>query len=288
MIETKVIYALLFLVYLRLGRTQSTNLSCDIRPGQANTTDKLQRLRAHLINNNLLGYVIFSEDEHQSEYVQPYDERRAWISGFTGSAGTAVVTRDQAALWTDGRYFTQAEGELDCRNWSLMRSGQPGVPSLSSWIASQVTATSPSKQIGVTAQFVSSNWWSSVSGVLSARNGTLTEVTDLIGLVWDSSNGRPPAASNTVQVHELRFTGTPWGEKVKTVARLVQERKANAFLVTALDDVAWLFSVRGSDIPYNPFFKVRRRGACPVQESLFDSLGLCDGLCRSDCPIVDE
>ena len=256
MIKTKVIYALLFLVHLRLGRTQSTSLNCDVRPGQAQTREKLQRLRAHLISNNLLAYVIFSEDEHQSEYVQPYDERRAWITGFTGSAGTAVVTRDAAALWTDGRYFTQAEDELDCANWFLMRQGQPGVPSLSSWLASQITATSPSNRVGVAAQFVSSNWWSSVNSFLAARNGTLAEVAELVDLVWTASE-RPPAAANPVQVHDLRFTGTPWLEKVKTVARVLQERKASAFLVNELDDLAWLFSVRGSDIPYNPFFKVR-------------------------------
>ena len=90
--------------------------SCDVRPGQANTTAKLQQLRNLLNSRNLFAYVIFSEDEHQSEYVQPYDERRAWITGFTGSAGTAVVTRDRAALWTDGRYWTQAENQLDCQS----------------------------------------------------------------------------------------------------------------------------------------------------------------------------
>jgi len=234
---------------------QQTNFSCEIRPSQADTSDKLQRLRAQLAINNLFAYVIFSQDEHGSEYVQLYDERRAWITGFLGSAGTAVVTLNNAALWTDGRYWTQAEDELDCRNWYLMRSGQSGVPSITDWLSSQANGTSPYNRVGVAAQFTSSGWWSAVNSALNAKNAALIEVAELVDLIWYPPE-RPLPRANPVFNHLLIYTGITWQEKVKIVAGLIQARKATGFLVTDLDEIAWLFSIRGSDIPYNPFFKV--------------------------------
>lgn len=240
---------------IRSAKCQETNFTCPVKPSQANTINKLQELRTHLKSNNLSAYVIFSEDEHQSEYVQLYDERRAWITGFLGSAGTAVVTLDHAALWTDGRYWTQAEDELDCKNWYLMRQGQLGVPSINDWLLSQVNATPPYNRVGVAAQFASSDWWDGVNSMLNSKNASLVEVRELVDLIWQPPE-RPNAASNTINVHELTYTGISWQDKVKTIARHIQTKQANAFVVTALDEVAWLFSLRGSDIPYNPFFKV--------------------------------
>ncbi|CAF1406693.1 unnamed protein product, partial [Adineta ricciae] len=249
------LHLIVFIGRLQLvGSQETSNFSCSVRPSQADTTVKLQNLRTHLISNNLFAYVIFSEDEHDSEYVQLHDERRAWITGFLGSAGTAVVTRNNAALWTDGRYWTQAEDELDCKNWYLMRQGQSDVPSLSNWLASQVNGTSPYNRVGVAAQFASSRWWSEVNTALNANNASLVEVAELIDLIWSSSE-RPPAAANPVAHHALEYAGSTWQTKVSTIAQLVQAKKANAYVVTALDEVAWLFCLRGSDIPYNPFFK---------------------------------
>jgi Xaa-Pro aminopeptidase len=249
------IRSIAFLLFFGYVTSQQTNFSCEIRPVQADTSEKLQRLRVQLADKNLFAYVIFSQDEHQSGGVQLYDERRAWISGFLGSAGTAVVTRDNAALWTDGRYWTQAEDELDCRNWYLMRQGQSGVPSIENWLLSQANATPPYNRIGVATQFVSSNWWVSVNSVLNGKNASLIEVPELIDSIWQPPD-RPLPAANPVFVHELKYSGINWQKKVKTIAGLIQARTADAYLVTALDEIAWLFSIRGSDIPYNPFFKV--------------------------------
>jgi Xaa-Pro aminopeptidase len=252
MIKTITICFFLFVGYVT---SQQTNFNCEIRPSQADTTEKLQGLRIELADNNLFAYVIFSQDEHQSEYVQLYDERRAWITGFLGSAGTAVVTRNNAALWTDGRYWTQAEDELDCKNWFLMRSGQSGVPSITDWLLSQVNATPPYNLVGIATQFASSSWWSSVNSALNTRNASLVEVEELVDLIWVPPD-RPSAPANPVFVHEIQYTGISWEEKVRIIAGLIQAKKANAYIVTALDEIAWLFSIRGSDIPYNPFFKV--------------------------------
>ncbi|CAF0999810.1 unnamed protein product [Rotaria sp. Silwood1] len=254
MINAITICLILFLNSFRFVPCQQTNFNCEIRPSQADTTNRLQRLRTHLISNSLFAYVIFSEDEHQSEYVQLYDERRAWISGFLGSAGTAVVTLNNAALWTDGRYWTQAEDELDCKNWYLMRQGQTDVPSITNWLSSQVNSTRPYNRVGVAAQFVSSDWWSSVNSVLNVNNASLVEVVELIDLIWQPPE-RPSPTFNAVNIHELKYTGISWEDKVKIIAEHVQTKKANAYVVTALDEIAWLFSLRGSDIPYNPFFK---------------------------------
>ncbi|CAF1326660.1 unnamed protein product [Rotaria sordida] len=254
MISTITIGLILFVNNIRFVTCQQTNFNCEIRPNQADTTDRLQRLRTHLISYNLFAYVIFSEDEHQSEYVQLYDERRAWISGFLGSSGTAVVTRNNAALWTDGRYWTQAEDELDCKNWYLMRQGQTDVPSLTDWLSNQVNSTPPYNQVGVAAQFASSSWWSGVNSILNVKNASLVEVTELIDLIWQPPE-RPLPIVNPINIHELKYTGIIWEEKVKIIAQLIQRKNANAYVVTALDEIAWLFSLRGSDIPYNPFFK---------------------------------
>lgn len=108
---------------------------------QKDTSAILSKLRQEMQKENISIYVIFSDDEHGSEYTQPYDKRRDWITGFRGSAGTAVVSWRTAALWTDSRYFTQAEEQLDCTNWLLMRTGNPGVPSLVEWLVAETNQT---------------------------------------------------------------------------------------------------------------------------------------------------
>lgn len=108
---------------------------------QKNTLSILTQLRDEMQKEGIGVYVIFPDDEHASEYTQPYDKRRNWICGFRGSAGVAVVSLTEAALWTDSRYYTQAEEELDCNNWLLMRDGSSGVPTLINWFVSQANQT---------------------------------------------------------------------------------------------------------------------------------------------------
>jgi len=280
------IITLCFILFFGFATSQQTNFSCEIRPNQADTTEKLQQLRVQLANNNLFAYVIYSADEHNSGSVQLYDKRRIWITGFLGSAGTAVVTRDNAALWTDGRYWTQAEDELDCKNWYLMRSGQSSVPSITNWLSSQANETPPYNRVGVAAQFVSSGGWSSINNALSTKNASLIEVRELIDLIWQPPD-RPLPAANPVFVHELQYAGIIWEEKVKIITGLIQAKKANAFVITGLDEIAWLFSIRGSDIPYNPFFKVYYLAFLLYNDKII-FLVLCHYLCEWNYTIVDE
>ena len=119
----------------------SSATSCTPLSAQKNTSMILINLRREMQNAGIGIYIVFSDDEHGSEYTQPYDKRRDWITGFTGSAGIAIISARRAALWTDSRYFTQAEEELDCANWMLMRDGQPGVPEIANWIVAEANQT---------------------------------------------------------------------------------------------------------------------------------------------------
>jgi Xaa-Pro aminopeptidase len=114
---------------------------CIPLPTQKDTSSILSKLRDEMQKEGIGVYVIFPDDEHASEYTQPYDKRRDWISGFRGSAGITVVSLTDAALWTDSRYYTQAEEQLDCNNWLLMRDGSSGVPALIDWFVSQANLT---------------------------------------------------------------------------------------------------------------------------------------------------
>ena len=116
--------------------------SCASRPSQKNTSAILAELRRVMQEQNISIYVIFSDDEHGSEYTQQYDKRRDWVTGVSSSQGTAVVSWRSAALWLDSRYFTQAEEQLDCANWLLMREGNPGVPDIYNWLVSEANETS--------------------------------------------------------------------------------------------------------------------------------------------------
>jgi len=115
--------------------------ACEPLSSQKNTSIILSNLREAMRNASIGVYVIFPDDEHASEYTQDYDKRRDWITGFRGSAGIAVVSLTKAALWTDSRYYTQAEEQLDCENWILMRDGLADVPSLINWLVSEANQT---------------------------------------------------------------------------------------------------------------------------------------------------
>eukprot|EP00899_Mesostigma_viride_P027847 jgi/Mesvir1/8247/Mv12523-RA.1 len=192
----------------------------------------------------LQAYIVPSEDAHQSEYLAERDKRREFISGFDGSAGVAVITMDDARLWTDGRYFLQAEKQLG-EEWKLMRGGED-VP-LEKWLAQTLPSGS---RVGVDGWCVSldtSRVWD--AGFAKSRLKLVPYPDNLVDKLWTD---RPAAGVGPVIVHPLKFAGVGVGDKLKQVrARLVEERAAG-LLVTALDEVAWLFNIRGCDVDYNP------------------------------------
>ncbi|KAI8924416.1 aminopeptidase P [Entophlyctis helioformis] len=212
-----------------------------------NTTARLAALREHLAKHNLQAFIVPSEDAHQSEYIAPCDARRAYISGFTGSAGVAVVTSTKAALWTDGRYYLQGSQQLDS-NWILQKDGLPEVPSRSEWLTQVLPAAS---RIGIDAELVSVNEAKVLSDSLTKAGHSIVHTPNLVDAIWE---GRPARPVNPVKVLDLKYSGQPFEEKIAALQQQLKQEKRSAFVVTALDEIAWLFNLRGSDVECNPVF----------------------------------
>ncbi|XP_020272756.1 probable Xaa-Pro aminopeptidase P, partial [Asparagus officinalis] len=193
-------------------------------------------------------YIVPSQDPHQSEFIADCFQRRAYISGFTGSAGTAVVTREKAALWTDGRYFLQAEKELG-KEWVLMRSGNLGVPTMAEWLNEVLDDGS---RVGVDPFLFSSDAAEELKEEISKKNHELVFVYDfnLVDKVWGESRPKPPV--RPIRVHDIKYAGVDASSKLSSLRAGLAEAGCTAIVVTMLDEVAWLLNLRGDDIPHSP------------------------------------
>uniref|UniRef100_G1RZ05 X-prolyl aminopeptidase 2 n=1 Tax=Nomascus leucogenys TaxID=61853 RepID=G1RZ05_NOMLE len=214
-----------------------------------NTTMSLTALRQQMQTQNLSAYIIPDTDAHMNEYIGQHDERRAWITGFTGSAGTAVVTMKKAAVWTDSRYWTQAERQMDC-NWELHK--EVGTTPIVTWLLTEIPAGG---RVGFDPFLLSIDTWESYDLALQGSNRQLVSITtNLVDLVWGSE--RPPVPNQPIYALQEAFTGSTWQEKVSGVRSQMQkhQKTPTAVLLSALEETAWLFNLRASDIPYNPFF----------------------------------
>ncbi|KAJ4467003.1 peptidase M24, structural domain-containing protein [Lentinula aciculospora] len=223
------------------------------------TAERLAKLREFMKKpqHNIDVYVVPSEDQHGSEYIASCDERRAWISGFNGSAGCAIITLDRALMFTDGRYFLQASQQMD-KNWELMKQGLPGVPTWQDYLTNHLPASS---RIGIDPTLITENDTKSLSGSRNAPKSespdmkTLVPITtNLIDLTWASD--RPPRPKNAIMPLVEKYAGESVTSKLDRLASTVALNTPNprALVLTALDDIAWLFNLRGSDIAYNPVF----------------------------------
>ncbi|XP_027753671.1 xaa-Pro aminopeptidase 2 [Empidonax traillii] len=218
-------------------------------PTATNTTARLAALRDTMRDHGVHAYIVPSTDAHMSEYISKRDARLGWLTGFTGSAGTSVVTKDKAALWTDSRYWTQAERELDC-NWELQRT--IWIESIVMWILEAVPVGG---NISLDPFLFSIATWKSYSQALhgSGRN-LLSLETNLVDQVWGDQ--RPPPSSSEIYSLPAAFTGSSWQEKVAGIRQQMEQhvRRPTAVLLSGLEETAWLFNLRGDDIPYNPVF----------------------------------
>uniref|UniRef100_A0A7N6BTS5 Xaa-Pro aminopeptidase 1 n=1 Tax=Anabas testudineus TaxID=64144 RepID=A0A7N6BTS5_ANATE len=207
------------------------------------TGEILRQLRQAMRNckyfsEPIQAYIIPSGDAHQSEYIAPCDCRREYISGFNGSAGTAIVTEQHAAMWTDGRYFLQANHCL-CNE----------TPSQEDWLISVLPENS---KVGVDPWIIAADQWKNMSKALISAGHCLVAVQhNLIDVVWPD---RPERPSTQLRTLGLEYTGTSWQDKVTMLRAKMTERKIGWFVATALDEIAWLFNLRGADIEYNPVF----------------------------------
>ncbi|CAF4272992.1 unnamed protein product, partial [Adineta steineri] len=179
-------------------------------------------------------------------------KRRDWITGFRGSSGVALISLQTAALWTDSRYFIQAEEELDCTNWILMKSGNSGVPNIVTWLVTEANQTTLPP--GGTTVFISSSWWSATNTALAKIGKQLQSVDDLVGRIWPN-NKRPEESQKPIVQHDIKYAGENVTEKLVRTTTALKYARVQATIISALDEIAWQFNLRGADIPYNPFFK---------------------------------
>ncbi|OAP56630.1 hypothetical protein AYL99_08742 [Fonsecaea erecta] len=216
---------------------------------KVDTTKRLSQLRDLMRQHKVDIYIVPSEDSHQSEYIAPCDARRAYISGFTGSAGTAVITLEKAALSTDGRYFNQASKQLD-ENWLLLKQGMEDVPSWQEWTTEQAEG---GKTVGVDPTVITASDARKLSETLKKKShATLVGVSEnLVDNIWKD---RPPRPAEKVIVLSERYAGKSFQQKLDDLRKDLKKKKAVGMVVSLLDEVAWLFNLRGSDIPYNPVF----------------------------------
>lgn len=194
--------------------------------------------------------VIPSEDSHSSEYIAPCDARREFISGFSGSAGCAVITHDKAALATDGRYFNQASKQLD-NNWTLLKQGLQDVPTWQEWSAVE---SAGGKVVGVDPTLVTSSAAEKLITDITKKGGSqLVAVTEnLVDIVWGKD--RPAFPSEPIKFLPRKYAGKDTKDKLVGLRKELAKKNLACFVVSMLDEIAWLFNLRGNDIPYNPVF----------------------------------
>lgn len=207
---------------------------------------RVQRLRSLMKERGIDAYIVPSSDAHQSEYVCEYWKCREWISGFTGSAGTIVVTQHSAGLWTDGRYYIQAEKQLKESRIKLFKMGEAGVLSYLDWIKETLPEGSC---IGFDGTVFSAAVMKNMENMYDKKNIKFEYSFDLIGELWEN---RPQIPSNSIFTHDVKYAGKSRNEKLAEVRKEMKNKNANYYLLSSLDDIAWLYNIRGNDVPNNP------------------------------------
>ena len=209
---------------------------------------RITELRKLMKERGIAVYYIPNEDDHLSEeYTAAYYQCKSYISGFSGDAGCTIVTKDFAGLWTDGRYFTQAEGELKGTGVKLMRMRQPGVPTPLQFV---VDHTPEKGTVGFDGSVVSASASLWLSAKLKEKKAKMHISEDLAGMVWD--NDRPDMPQEMLYLLPKKYTGESAAQRIDTVRAEMKENGADVLVLSALEDPCWLLNIRGNDIPYTP------------------------------------
>ena len=212
-----------------------------------NTPEKLSLLRSKMQENHIDAFVVFSADPHLSEYLPKEWLERAWLSGFTGSAGFVVVTKDKAGLWTDSRYFVQSAIELKGSGIDLFKDGVEGTPDYADWLVSVLPAGAT---VALNALATSHIAWEKLQATLATHNIKLVH-KPLIDLIWTNREKDP---LHHIFVHPDKWAGQTVADKLTAIRKAMATHRTTLHLITALDDVAWTLNLRGSDVAYNPVF----------------------------------
>ena len=203
---------------------------------------RLSALRELMKKRGVDAYLVPTDDFHASEYVGDYFKCRKYITGFTGSAGTAVITEDMAGLWTDGRYFIQAAQQLEGTSVTLFKMGEPGVPTVHEFLKDKLTE---GMCLGFDGRTVSAAEADQLKTLLSDKNIRFSVEEDLIGEIWTD---RPELSCEPVMELDVKWTGESRADKCRRIRHKMEEKQADAFVLTSLDDIAWLLNIRGNDI----------------------------------------
>ncbi len=207
--------------------------------------NRLASLRNTMLQTGVSACIIPGTDPHASEYIADCWKERVWISGFNGSAGTAVITTAKAGLWTDSRYFLQGAEQLSGTGIELMKQGLPETLEIIPWLSDELKA---GDKVGVNPQMFSVNAYASMKSELKMVGIELVSV-DLLAEVWTE---RPTLPLNPFFVFDTKYSGKSTTEKLTSLRAELKKARANVFVMSALDDIAWLFNIRGNDVDYNP------------------------------------
>lgn len=203
---------------------------------------KLNALRILMKEKKIDAYLVPTDDFHGSEYVGDYFKCRKYITGFTGSAGTAIITQDMAGLWTDGRYFIQAADQLRDTTIELFKSGEPGVPTVHQFLNDKLQE---GMCLGFDGRTVSAREAEELQELLQEKHITFSVNDDLIGEIWED---RPALSCEPVMELDIRWTGKSRADKIAEIREQMKAKEADTFILTSLDDIAWLLNIRGNDI----------------------------------------
>ena len=212
---------------------------------------RLADLRELMQREHLAAFIFPSTDPHQGEYIPDHWKGREFISGFNGSAGTAVVTMTSAALWTDSRYFLAAEEQLTGTEFQLMKLKIEGTPTISEWLGKELKDTQ-SPEVGIDGMVNSASAAKALIAELRNEGGiTLRTNFDPLAQIWKQ---RPPIPTNPVELYPLEYAGESTQEKITRIRKALRDRHADGMLMAALDDIAWTLNLRGTDVHCNPVF----------------------------------
>lgn len=209
--------------------------------------EKLNSLRDLMKQHGIQAYLIPSTDPHQSEYVPALWQRRSWLSGFTGSAGDLAVTLNSAGLWTDSRYYLQAEQQLEGSGITLFKMGLPDIPSLRAWLNTELNA---GDNVGIDPRVFSYDEAKKLQDFLHNRNIHLTAIdSNLVDEIWEN---QPDFPADPILPHPTKYAGEPIQNKLLRLRDKMAQEVTRAHVLTTLDSIAWLFNIRGRDVQYNP------------------------------------
>ena len=224
-----------------------------------NTKERIEELRNQMRERGIEAYIVPSSDPHQSEYVAEHYTARTFITGFTGSAGTAIITLKDAGLWTDGRYFIQAESELKDTGVTLFRMGEAGVPTIEAFLKESLNTGA---KVAFDGKVISVDYFRGLEKALESKEFSFAVNEDLIDKVWQD---RPEKPCTEVVLHDIKYTGKSREDKIAEVTAEMKAIGADHYVISGLDDIAWLLNIRGRDVSCNPLtisYVVISEGKC--------------------------